>query len=204
MSVSLRTQTLLPPANEVCEGYVFARVCQSFCSGGGEGGVPACSAGGIPAYLAGLGGVVSQHALQVSRPSPRREVEGSGWGGSPGPHPRGKLRGLAWGGLQAHTQGDLQAHTLGGLQAHTQGGVPACTEADTPPPSRRLLPQVLRILLECILVTQSYYSSPQCRVNFNRYTIQFPDFSNTSYYNLEHRLTIMSNNFIPLSNRTHV
>ena len=27
--------SLLPPANEVCEGYVFTPVCQSFCSGGG-------------------------------------------------------------------------------------------------------------------------------------------------------------------------
>ena len=42
-----RTQNrLLPPANEVCEGYVFTRVCQSFCSQGGRawpGG--ACVAG---------------------------------------------------------------------------------------------------------------------------------------------------------------
>ena len=58
--------------------------------------------------------VVSQHALQVSRgevsrPTPRGEVEGSGKGG-------------------------LQAHTQGGLQAHTQGVcIPACTEADPPP-----------------------------------------------------------------------
>ena len=28
--------TYLPPANEVCEGYVFTPVCQSFCSQGGE------------------------------------------------------------------------------------------------------------------------------------------------------------------------
>ena len=28
--------TLLPPANEVCEGYVFTPVCQSFCSQGGS------------------------------------------------------------------------------------------------------------------------------------------------------------------------
>ena len=27
----------LPPANEVCEGYVFTPVCQSFCSQGGGG-----------------------------------------------------------------------------------------------------------------------------------------------------------------------
>ena len=38
-------------------------------------------------------GVVSQHALQVSRPTPRREVEGDlARGQSQGPHPRGKLR----------------------------------------------------------------------------------------------------------------
>ena len=49
-------------------------------------GIPACLAGGIPACLAGLQGVggggwcVSQHALQVSRPTPKGEVEGSGWG----------------------------------------------------------------------------------------------------------------------------
>ena len=55
---------------------------------------------------------VCQHALQVSRPTPRGEVEGSGLGGgSPGPHPGGKLRELAWGG--------------GGLQAHIGGGYPS-------------------------------------------------------------------------------
>ena len=55
--------------------------------------------------------MVSQHALQVSRPTPMGKVEGSCMGGSPGPYPGGKLRGLAWGG------GGLQAHTQGGLQA---------------------------------------------------------------------------------------
>ena len=45
-----------------------------------------------------------QHALQVSRPTPGGEVEGSGWGVSRPTH-RGKLRGLARGGLQAHTGG---------------------------------------------------------------------------------------------------
>ena len=44
------------------------------------------------------GVVVSQHALQFSRPTPRVEVEGSGLGGSPGPHPGWRLRGLAGGG----------------------------------------------------------------------------------------------------------
>ena len=32
----------LPPAKEVCEGYVFKPVRQSFCSQGG-GGIPACN-----------------------------------------------------------------------------------------------------------------------------------------------------------------
>ena len=62
---------------------------------------------------------VCQHALQVSRPTPRGEVEGSGLGGgSPGPHPGGKLRELAWGvGVSRPTSG---------------GGIPACTKADPP------------------------------------------------------------------------
>ena len=97
--------------------------------------------------------MVSQHALQVSRPTLTGggEAEGSGQGASPGPHPRWKLRGLAEGSLQVHTQEGLQACTLGGLQAHTWGSpgphlgggvsrpttrecIPACTEADCPLP----------------------------------------------------------------------
>ena len=66
--------TFLPPANEVCEGYVFTGVCLS------TGGVP--GPGGMPGPG---GGVWSQHALKVSRPTPKGEVEG----------------GL----VQAHTQG---------------------------------------------------------------------------------------------------
>ena len=97
----------LPPANE---GYVFTRICLSVHGGGG----------------------VSQHALQVSRPTPRGEVEGSGLGG-------------------------LQAHTWGGLQAHTRGrmGIPACTEASTSP-SRWLLLRLVRILLDCIHVRHNF------------------------------------------------
>ena len=81
--------------NELGQGYVLTRVCDSVHGGGWGGGMSACIAGGIPACLAaGLrGGVVSQHALQVSRPTLKGEVEGSGQGGSPGPHPRGKSPG---------------------------------------------------------------------------------------------------------------
>ena len=46
--------SLLPPANEVCEGYVFTGVCHSVhrggvrgCSGGVGGGVRGCSWGGM-------------------------------------------------------------------------------------------------------------------------------------------------------------
>ena len=107
---------LLPPATKV-----GARLCFYTCLlsvillKAGEGvGIPACIAGGIPALQQVSGGgvceVVSQHALQVSRPTLHRGgVEGSGLGGV----------------LQAHTQGGgLQAHTQGGSQAHTWGASP--------------------------------------------------------------------------------
>ena len=57
-------------------------------------------------------GYVSQHALQVSRPTPKWELEGSGWGVSR-PTPRGKVEGFGWGGLQAHTwAGGVSQHAL--------------------------------------------------------------------------------------------
>ena len=90
--------SLLPPANEVCEGYVFTRVCHSVHTG-------------------------------VSRPRPRVEVGGSGWGG-----------------VQAHTRG-----VRGG------GGVSQHALRQTPP-SRRLLLRAVRILLECILIIVYYRS----------------------------------------------
>ena len=93
----------LPPATKLGQGNIFRRVCKEFCSWG----------------------VVSQHALQVSRPKPRGGVEGSGLGGSPGLHP---------GGSQAHTHGVSQ-HAL-----------------KQTPPRRQLLLQAVRILLKCILV----------------------------------------------------
>ena len=34
----LETNRFLPPANEIYEGYVFTRFCQSFCSQGGVHG----------------------------------------------------------------------------------------------------------------------------------------------------------------------
>ena len=106
------------------QGNIFSSVCQEFCSQARGGGIPACIAGGIPACLA-VGGYpsmycrwypsmpcsrgVSQHVLQVSRPTPRREVEGSGWEG-----------------LQAHTWGD------GGVSSPHPGGVSQHTLRQTP------------------------------------------------------------------------
>ena len=118
---------LLPPANVVCEGYVLTSVC--------------LSTGGGCVYP-------SMHC----RPTPRGKVEGSGLGG---------LQVHTWGGLQAHTWGGLQAHTQVGLQAHTQedsrhtrGGSPGHTVGGgvSRPTQWGLLLQVVRILLECILV----------------------------------------------------
>ena len=110
--------------------------------GGHGGGIPACIVCGIPACLAaGLGGgVVSQHALQVSRPTPKGklrglargvsrptpkgEVEGSGLGGSPGPH---------LGGLLAHTWG-VSSPTPRGVSRPTPGGVSQHALRQTPHP----------------------------------------------------------------------
>ena len=65
------------------------------------------------------------------------------------PRPRGRLGGLAGG----HLGPDLG----GGWGGCPGPGVciPACTEVD-PPPSRWLLLQAVRILLECILVKFIY------------------------------------------------
>ena len=110
---------LLPLANEVWGKVIFSEVCVKNSVHGGGGGIPACIAGGIPACLAAgllVGVVVSQHALQVSRgevsrPTPRGEVEGSGWegvsrptpkGGSPSPHRGGVSRPTPGGGVSQH------------------------------------------------------------------------------------------------------
>ena len=69
---------VLPPANEVCEGYVFTRVCLS------TGGV------GIPACLAGF------------QPTPKGEVEGSGLGWDLQAHTQGGLQVHTQGGVSQY------------------------------------------------------------------------------------------------------
>ena len=65
--------------------------CLSFLLFMGGDGILACLAGGIPACLAGLGGVYSSMPCRF-----------------PGPHPRGKLRGLAGGSPDGHPGGVSQ------------------------------------------------------------------------------------------------
>ena len=101
----------------------------------------------------------------MSRPRPRGEVGGSGQGGLA--QTQGGGWEVWWGrGAQAH--GGCPGPGPGGPGPHlgwvSRPGeyIPACTEADTHPPpphSRRLLSWAVRILLECILVFESF---PRC------------------------------------------
>ena len=81
--------------------------------------------------------MVSQHALQVSRPTPRGEVEGYlAGGGSPGPHPRGKVSGI-WpggGGYQGpHSRGKLRGIWPGGSPGPHPGGNPGSHSGEVYP-----------------------------------------------------------------------
>ena len=61
---------LLPPANEVCKGYVFTRVYQSFCSqGGGYASVHARIA--VPP---GAAPSPQEHTPPISRPLPSADT----------------------------------------------------------------------------------------------------------------------------------
>ena len=124
---NIQNRQSLPP--KLDQGYIHVSVI--LFTGGG--GIPACIAGFCP-----QGVVVSQHALQVSRPTPR--------------HPGRMLEGgLAWGVSRPTPRGEVEGPGLGTWGAHTWGvGIPACTEKDYP--SRRLLLLAVRILLECILL----------------------------------------------------
>ena len=105
---------LLLLTNYVCKGYVFTSV-----------------------YLFTVG-VVSQHALQVSRGYPIMPCR------SPGPHPGGNLRGLAWGVSRStprwrgspgpHPGVVLQVPIQGGVSRPTPRGTGVSQHALTPPP----------------------------------------------------------------------
>ena len=96
---------LLPPANEVCEIYVFTRVCQSFCSWGDV----MVSQHAFQKISQHALQVVFQHALQVSgvRVYPSMPCR------FPGPHQRGKMRCLAGRGVCRPTPGGcVSQHAL--------------------------------------------------------------------------------------------
>ena len=140
---SVQGSQYLPSANEVCEGYVFTRVCLS--TGVSPGPYPG---GRLGVWLGGA----------ISRPIPR----GEGWGVWPGgvsqPILRGEVGvwpGRCWGvwlgggrylgpglgaGFQAQAWGCVSQHAL------------RQTPTPPPPPSRQLLLWTVHILLECILV----------------------------------------------------
>ena len=67
------------------QGYVFTCVCYSVHRGGWYPSMHCRWYSSMPCSRS-PGRVISQHALQVSRPTPRGEVEGSGGVGSPDPH----------------------------------------------------------------------------------------------------------------------
>ena len=145
-SFSRRLEVLLPPSNEVCEGYVFTHVCLSTEGGWWYPSMP-CSrspGGGIPACLAGFqahtqGGSWGDLARGISRSTPKGKLRGSGQGGLQAhtqgevegdlargvsrPTPKGKLRGIWPGGSPGlHPRGKLRRIWPGGSQVHTQGG----------------------------------------------------------------------------------
>ena len=120
---------LIYPRSELCQvpvavqrscgqGYVFLLVSVILLMGGGF--YPSMHCRWYPSMPCSrsVGGGVSQHALQVSRPTPKGEVEGD----------------------------QVQAHSQGGSWGGSSPG----------PGSRRLLLRTVRILLECILVLQSF------------------------------------------------
>ena len=94
-----RAFVYLPRANEVCEGYVFTRVCLS------TGGIPVCLAGGIPACLAGLqegGGCIPACLAGF-----QAHTQWGAWGvwqrGVPRPTPGGVYPSMHWGRPLSHS-----------------------------------------------------------------------------------------------------
>ena len=80
-------------------------------------------------------GCVSQLALQVSRPTPGEGLRALARGVSR-PTPRREVEGSGQSeGLQAHSLGSVQAHTWGDSRPTPRRYIPACTEADSLPPA---------------------------------------------------------------------
>ena len=136
----------LPPANEVCEGYVFTPVCQSFCSQRGCMAGGACVAGG----MCGRGACVAGGCAWARVCVHDREVCMAGCvcvG-----------RGACMGRGDVHGRGACMPHTP---PRHYK--------------IRSVNAQAVCILLECILVLFSNYTMPllQRVIEFiNKYAFQ--------------------------------
>ena len=114
----VNSMTYLPPANEVWGKVILLHLSVILFTGVGlqahtQGGVEGSGWGGLQAHT--QGGWLRGLAWGVSRPTPRKDVEGSGRG------------------VQAHTQG-VSPGPHPGVQG-PRGCIPACSEADTPPTS---------------------------------------------------------------------
>ena len=70
----------LPPANEVWGKVIFSEACVKNSVHGGGGWYPSMHCRWYPS-------MPCRYPVGVSRPTPWGEAEGSGQGGSPGPHP---------------------------------------------------------------------------------------------------------------------
>ena len=109
----------LSPATKLGQGNIFRSMCQEFCQWGGG----LVSQHGLQVFRPTPGGRLRGLAGGVSRPTSSGEAEGSGQGDLQ-VHTRGggKLRGLAGGSPGPHPGGEVEGSGWGGLQAHTWGG----------------------------------------------------------------------------------
>ena len=113
--------------NEVGARLCFY-TCLWFCS---RGGIPACIAGGIPVCIAGLWGGGIRACLAGLQAHTQVGSWGVWPGGSPGPH-------------------------LGGSPGTDPGARVSQHALRQTPPCRQLLLRAVRILLECILVYNTF------------------------------------------------
>ena len=127
MKLRTFTSRLLPPANEVCEGYVFTGVCLS--TGG------ACMVAGGACVVAPGGG--GWHAWLL-------------WGG---------VCGCSQGGMCGCSRGACMVAPGGACMVAPRGGMRGCSQGGCAWFFRweKVNERAVRILLECILVSQWDY-----------------------------------------------
>ena len=147
---TLEVCALLPPANEVCEGYVFTPVCESFCSQGGC--IPACNGSDAPPHppeeTRKTRTLPPGRNQEDSHPPPGRNQEDS----HRAPPPPGR------------NQEDSHPAPL--PLGRNQEDPPE-RQTHPPPPQQCMLGdtgnrRAVRIILECILVVQNSFQPIHC------------------------------------------